>query len=163
MKKYQATSVKTITDILKSTVEDHTRKQVQMHAVARNITQRFSSRVPSSFGDTFSYSKVFYSVLDELPVTVEEFVPGKFQKYVNNDGTCYAPQMEDHQEVYAKAECLVHFCYTFSEKKMMLVDLQGSMFKLYDPEIISASCYLRIYIRYRRIVFLCREPFTRKH
>lgn len=139
VKKYQPTSVKTIVDILQSTVEDHTRKQVQMHAVARNSTQRFSSRVPIPFGDTFSYGKVFYSVLDELPVTVEEFVPGEFQKYVNNDGTCYAPVTEDHQEVYAKAECLVHFSYAFSEKKMMLVDLQGSMFKLYDPEIATSK------------------------
>ena len=139
VKKYQPTSVKTIVDILNSTVEDHTRKQVQMHAVARNITQRFSARVPIPFGDTFSYGKVFYSVLDELPVTVEEFVPGEFQKYVNNDGTCYAPVTEDHQEVYAKAECLVHFSYAFSEKKMLLVDLQGSMFKLYDPEIATSQ------------------------
>ena len=117
VKKYQPTSVKTIIYILKSTVEDHMRKQVQMHAIARNITQRFSSKVPSPFGDTFSYGKVFYSVLDELPVTVEEFVPGEFKKYVNNDGTCYALVMEDHQEVYAKVECPVHFSYTFSEKK----------------------------------------------
>ena len=35
MKKYQPTSVKSIIDILKSTVEDHTRKQVQMHARRR--------------------------------------------------------------------------------------------------------------------------------
>ena len=64
-----------------------------MHPVARNITQTFSSRVPSTFGDTFSYGKVFYSLLDELSLTVEEFVPGEFQTYVNNDGTCYAPVM----------------------------------------------------------------------
>ena len=43
VKKYQPTSVKTIIYILKSTVEDHSRKQVQLHADARNITQRFSS------------------------------------------------------------------------------------------------------------------------
>ena len=98
-------------------MEDHTGEQVQMHAVARNITQRFSSRVPIPFGDTFSYGKVFYCVLDELLVTVEEFVPGEFQKYVNNDRTCYAPVTENHQEVYAKAGCLVQFSYTFSEKK----------------------------------------------
>ena len=84
-----------------------------MHPVARNITQTFSSRVPSTFGDTFSYGKVFYSLLDELSLTVEEFVPGEFQTYVNNDGTCYAPVMEDHQEVCVKAECLMHFSYTF--------------------------------------------------
>ena len=39
--------------------------------------------------------------------------------------------MEDQQ--------VVHFSYTFSEKKMMLVDLQGSMFKLYDPEIATSE------------------------
>ena len=79
---------------------------------------------------------MLYSVLDELPVTVEEF---KIQKYVNSDGTSYAPVMADHQEMYAKAECLVLFSYTFWEKKMMLVDLQGSMFKLYDPEIVTSK------------------------
>ena len=108
-----------------------------MHPVARNITQTFSSRVSSTFGDTFSYGKVFYSLLDELSLTVEEFVPSEFQTYVNNDETYYAPVMEDHQEVSAKAECLVHFSYTFSEKKIMLVALQASMFKLYDPEIAT--------------------------
>ena len=116
-KKYQPTLVKTIIDIFKFTMEDHTRKQVQNAPVARNTTQTFSSRVPPPFGDTFSYGKVFYSLLGELPVKVEEFVPGEFQKYVNNDGTCYSPVTEDHQEVYAKAECLVHFSYTFSDKK----------------------------------------------
>ena len=52
---------------------------------------------------------------------MEDFVPGEFQKYVNNDGICYASVTEYHQEVYAKAECLVHFSYTFSEKKCCLI------------------------------------------
>ena len=56
------------------TVEDHTRKQVQMHSVARNITQRFSARVLSQFGDCFWYEKVFYFVLNGVPITVEEFL-----------------------------------------------------------------------------------------
>ena len=45
-------------------------------------------------------------------------------------------------EVYAKAQCLVHYSYVFTERKMMLVDLQGSMFKLYDPEIETAELTL---------------------
>jgi len=53
VKKYKPTSIETIKELLKSTVEDHTRKQVQMYAVARNITQRFSSKVPAEFGDSF--------------------------------------------------------------------------------------------------------------
>ena len=73
---------------------------------------------------------------------MEEFVPGEFQKYANIDGTCYAPVTKDHQQVYAKAECLVYFNCTFSERKMMLVDLQGSMLKLYDvydPETATSE------------------------
>ena len=36
-----------------------------------------------------------------------------------------------------KAECLTHFSYEKSDKKIMLVDLQGSGCKLFDPEIES--------------------------
>ena len=87
---------------------------------------------------------------------MEEFVPGEFQKYVNNHETCYAPVMEDLHEVYAKVECLVHFSYTFSEGKMMLVDLQGLMFKLYDPEIANLH-----QIQTNHIFVL--DPFSHKH
>ena len=59
-----------------------------MRAEARNLTTRFSSKVPANIGDSFQYGKVFYSVLDDLPVTVEEFVPGEYRKYVNNNGAC---------------------------------------------------------------------------
>ena len=110
-----------------------------MHAVARNITQRFSSKVPTNFGDSFQYGKVFYSVLDDLPVTVEEFVPGEFRKYVNNNGACLTSPEEACNEVYAKAECLVHYSYVLTERKMMLINLQGSKFKLYDPEIATSE------------------------
>lgn len=139
VKKYKPTSIETIKEVLKSTVEDHTRKQVQMHAVARNITQRFSSKVPAEFGDSFQYGKVFYSVLDDLPITVEEFVPGEFRKYVNNNGACLTSPGDACDEVFAKAQCLVHYSYVFTEQKMMLVDLQGSMFQLYDPEIATTE------------------------
>ena len=139
VKKYKPTSIETIKELLKSTVEDHTRKQVQMYAVARNITQRFSSKVPAEFGDSFQYGKVFHSVLDDLPITVEEFVPGEFRKYVNNNGACLTSPGDACDEVFAKAQCLVHYSDVFTEQKMMLVDLQGSMFQLYDPEIATTE------------------------
>ena len=88
VKKCKPTSIETITELLKSTSEGHTRKQVQMRAEARNLTTRFSSKVPANFGDSFQCGKVFYSVLDDFPVTVEEFVPGEYRKYVNNNGAC---------------------------------------------------------------------------
>ena len=36
-----------------------------------------------------------------------------------------------------KMECLTHFSYVKSDKKLMLVDLQGSGHELYDPESAS--------------------------
>jgi hypothetical protein len=46
---------------------------------------------------------------------------------------------EEYEVVFRKAECLVHFSYNYSNKKMMLLDIQGSMFNLYDPEIATAE------------------------
>ena len=88
VKKYNVKSKNSIEDTLKTTTEIHTRKQVQMHTVARQLTKKFSSIVPEEFGQSFAYNKVFYSRLNDEPVTVEEFVSGQFTKYVNNDGKC---------------------------------------------------------------------------
>ena len=45
----------------------------------------------------------------------------------------------EFDEVYEKAQCLVHYSYQISEKKLMLPDIQGSFFKLYDPEIATTD------------------------
>ena len=137
IKTYQQSARETIRNVLKMTAEDHTRKQVQMHAIARNITQRFSSKVPPEFGESFEYGKVFYSQWSGSPVTVEEYVTGDFQKYVNNDGRCIDSPSEEFDEVFLKAQCLVHFSFVFSKGSLMILDLQGSMYQLYDPEIAT--------------------------
>lgn len=86
IKRYNEKAKTSITDVLKFNIEVHTRKQVQMHTVARELTKKFSANVPSAFGETFHYNKVYFSYFKGEPVTVEEFVPGNFSKYVNNDG-----------------------------------------------------------------------------
>ena len=139
IKKYRDEAITTIKEQLKMSIEDHTRKQVQMHADARNLTARFVTKVPSEFGEEFTYGKVFYSELDNCPVTVEEYVPGVFTKYINNDGDIVESCDEDSSEIFQKAECLVHFTYSFSENKLMVLDIQGSGFKLYDPEIVTTD------------------------
>ena len=45
----------------------------------------------------------------------------------------------EFDEVYEKAQCLVHYSYQISEKKLMLLDIQGSFFKLYNPEIATTD------------------------
>ena len=141
VKQYQEKAAKAINDDLGMSLEDHTRKQVQMNAVARHLTKRFAKNVPPEFGGTFEYVKVFYSVFNKLPVTVEEFVQGEFHKYVNNNGLCILSPQEEFDEIYAKAQCLVHYSYQISERKLMLLDIQGSSYKLYDPEIATTDLF----------------------
>ena len=88
VKRYQEEAVKTIKDDLGMSLEDHTRKQVQMSAVARHLTKRFAKNVPPEFGGTLEYVKVFFffAVFKKQPVTIEEFVQGEFHRYVNNNG-----------------------------------------------------------------------------
>ena len=73
---------------LNMTADQHTRKQVQMHSVARSISQSLHRKLPSSFGKSFSYNKVYYSSIDSVPVTVEEYIVGDFEKYINNWSCC---------------------------------------------------------------------------
>ena len=70
VKRYQEEAVKTIKDDLVMSLEDHTRKQVQMTAAARHLTKLFAQNVPPEFGGTFEYVKVFLLCLksNQLPL-----------------------------------------------------------------------------------------------
>ena len=137
VKQYKNDAALTIKETLKMSIEDHTRKQVQLHQVASNIVLQFNNRAPAEFRKQFSYNKVYYSTYKDVPVTVEQFVPGEFCKYVNNDGQCCLSSEPSKDEIFSKAECLAHFSYAHSNGKLMLLDLQGSDYVLYDPEIAT--------------------------
>ena len=123
VKQYQEKASTAIKDDLGMSLEDETRKQVQMNAVARHLTKKFAKNVPPEIGRTFEYIKVFFAVFKEQPVTVEGYVEGEFQKYVNNNGMCITSPAEGFDEIYAKAQCLVYFSYHISERKLMLLDI----------------------------------------
>lgn len=139
VKQYQLSAVDTITDDLHMTLEDHTRKQVQMHIAASSITKTFSSNVPKEFGDVFHYNKVYYAVYNGQPITIEQYVDGTFYKYVNNDGNCTIPHSDKMTVIFEKAQCLVHYSFIKFQKNLMLLDLQGSGYMLYDPEIATSQ------------------------
>ena len=52
---------------------------------------------------------------------------------VNNDGSICEPC----SELTEKAERLAHFSYCKSNNQLMVVDMQGSGYTLFDPEIAS--------------------------
>lgn len=108
-----------------------------MHEVARHLTKKFQSQAPQEMGKCFQYNHVYYTIIDEKPATVEEFVPGLFAKLINNNGKkADLPEDADKdlKDLLAKAECLVHYTYESSNQQLMLLDIQGSGYCLYDPE-----------------------------
>ena len=159
IKKYNPKAKDAIKDTLKTTEEVHTRKQVQMHAVARQLTKQFCSKVPNQFGQCFQYNRVFFSQFEDEPATIEEFVPGNFIKYINNNGECCSLQQKctaELKELRLKAECLVHYTFESTNQKLMLLDIQGSGYQLYDPEIATAE----LCDNTSEIYFCCRNLST---
>ena len=66
-----------------------------MHAVARNVAQPLQKYVPTEFGVAFDYNRVYFSMLDNCPVTAKERPEGEFQKYVNNIGKRIVPSKDE--------------------------------------------------------------------
>ena len=121
-------------------LEEHTKKVVQMHYLVRNFTAKLKEELVAQdnevlFGETFSYKKIFMGKIGEEYVTIEEFVDRTFQKYVNNNGNVCCKG--GHSALFDQAECLAHFTYERSEKEVMLLDIQGYEYSLIDPEIAS--------------------------
>lgn len=135
-------SEKTLTEMKELAVEeDHARKQVQMHTLAQNIANQMSKYVDKEFGEVFSYDNMYLGKIIKSTdnpnqgfVTIERYIEGKFVKYVNNTGNVTA---DKNDVTTQKAETLVHFSYQMSKGAFLLVDIQGTGYKLYDPEIAS--------------------------
>ena len=150
------------------TVEEHTRKVVQMHLLARNFALQLEEKVRkdkiSSYGEMFHYQMIYFGKTDrEEYVTIEEFVPGQFTKYLNNTGIkC----VEDSYTLGKKAESLTHFSYEKSQNKLMLVDIQGNGYKLFDPEIASADLFdnsQKLMFCTGNLSMVAHENFTKNH
>jgi len=124
------------------TIESMARKAIQTHMLAKNFALQMASVVEetckSEFGDVFKYEDAFFGIIQGQNefVMVEKFIPGVFKKYINNNGESIEG---GHEELIEKAECLSHFSYQKSKGKLLLVDIQGSDFDLYDPEFATAG------------------------
>lgn len=70
-------------------------------------------------------------------LTVEEFISGVFVKYINNNGIV----CEEDTTLCKKSQAFSHFTYQKSEGKVMVLDIQGSGYTLYDPEKASAEIH----------------------
>lgn len=139
VKRYLTKAIEDIS-LTSQTVEQHTRKVVQMHYLARNFAARLHQELQtgnslSRFGEILRYNKIFLGKIgsDEV-VTVEEFIDGSFDKYINNTGNICG---DADSPICHKAEWLAHYSYERSNKEVMVVDIQGCNNILFDPEIAS--------------------------
>lgn len=124
-------------------IEQHTKKVVQMHGLAKNIADQIERKVKrlnvdKEFGETFKYHNVYLAKIGDDFFTLEKFIEGKFEKYSNNTGELHVSK---EVPIGQKAECLTHFSYEVSKSEIMVVDIQGSGHMLYNPEIASASLF----------------------
>lgn len=134
LKKYRPDQMKPITDLFGS-LQIHTRKSVQMNSLARNFAKAMEMERPREFGESFTYTKVYIGKLEDEFVTVEDYLSGKFCKYINNNGDFSS----NGDEVSLKAEAFVHYSYVKSGAQLMVLDIQGVGYSLCDPEIASSE------------------------
>ena len=93
------------------------------------------SSVHKEFGESFRYSKVYFARSKGQLVTLEPYLEGKFVKYINNNGEVIARG----SEVASKSETFAHFTFVESQKAVMVLDIQGTGYNLYDPEVASTK------------------------
>ncbi len=135
VKKYTDQTKEILKD-MKQTEEAHIKKCVQMHYLARHFACQLKEKVAKEnlldFGEVFEFNKVFMGIMaNGEVVTLEEFISGEFVKYINNTGD----RCEENNIIADKA--FSHYTYEKSEKKLTVLDIQGSGYTLYDPEIAS--------------------------
>ena len=113
-----------------------------MQYLARNFASQLKETIAKDkldeYGDSFEYKSVYMGKTEDGELlTVEEFIPGDFAKFINNNGIV----CEEDTMLCKKAQAFSHFTYEKSEGKVMVLDIQGSGYTLYDPEIASAEIH----------------------
>ena len=115
------------------TIEQHTKRLVQMHTVARNFCYQLKAKiciegVSEEYGECLYYGEVYFGKRDDGGcVTIEEFIPGTFVKYMNNTGIMCTTHSE-HKDIGQTAENLAHFSY---EKSQMQIKRSCSVLATY--------------------------------
>ena len=130
-------SIITDLNVFEESSELLTRKSVQMNALAQYMANFFEkASISFHFGQTFHYNSVYYGKIGSIEsVTIEEFIPGKFVKYINNDGSQYVILLRN--ECHGKADAFVRYTYEKPQRNLVVLDIQGVGYSLCDPKVAS--------------------------
>lgn len=114
IKKYKDAAKETIKE-LGDSIEDQTRKCVQMHSLTRSLAAMFTAKVKSVDDNFGGCHKIFFGKSDQQSVTIEKYIEGTFEKSINNDGVICSAK----EELKIKAETFVHFTWEKSDKILL--------------------------------------------
>ena len=64
---------------------------------------------------------------------------GLLQNTSNSNGYIIEALSEDHKIIVAKAECFVYYSFEATKDQIMVLDIQGGGYNLYDPEVASTA------------------------
>ena len=108
-------------------------KKYSNFVIKRNIIK------PLQFNETMTQYRVYQKngnrTLEKCKITNGSLWKSLSREHYNNTGIlCGAPS-----PIRDKCECLAHFSYQHSNSELLIVDMQGSEYSLFDPEIASKN------------------------
>ncbi|XP_051551691.1 transient receptor potential cation channel subfamily M member 6-like isoform X1 [Myxocyprinus asiaticus] len=112
-------------------------REIQQQRAAQKLMQRFNQVKPSSV----PYSSRFLDVFllhwrsDGQWLTIEKNMSGHFRKYNNNTGEEISPSSGLEETMLAFS----HWTYEYTNKELLVLDLQGVGVDLTDPSLIRAD------------------------
>ncbi|XP_066932022.1 myosin heavy chain kinase C-like [Clytia hemisphaerica] len=125
--------------------EDHARKNVQMHLLARNLCGQYRTKIKAKFPEiegNLYFHKIYFGKMDGRVCTIEPFLEGKFEKWINNNGAIkQVDPQSDNFDLCSKAEAFVHYTWEESNHNLIVTDIQGVGYYLTDPEIATESFF----------------------
>ena len=135
IKNFKAGQVHDIVKFFKS-IEKHTRKSVQLNALARNFAMILANDKAKEYGPHLCYTKVYFGKLRDECITLEWFLDENFEKHIDNIGEISCDPKND---LTIKAESCTHYTHGKSNNEMMILDIQRFGHQLIDPEIATSS------------------------
>ena len=130
-------------NVFKISSESLTRKPVQMNTLAQYMAKSFrltAEKANISFhfisGKHFTATTYTMEKLGSIEsVTIEELIPGKFVKYINNDGSQSVFLLRN--ECHDKTDVFIHYTCEMLQRNLVKLEIHGVGYSHCDPEISS--------------------------
>ncbi|XP_026996995.2 transient receptor potential cation channel subfamily M member 6 isoform X1 [Tachysurus fulvidraco] len=119
-----------------STTIDLCLREIQQQRAAQKLMQVFNQIKPSSEAQSLRFldlSLVYWQAKNQW-LTIERSMKGDFKKYNNNTGEEITPSCGLEEMVLAFS----HWTYEYTERELLVLDLQGVGAELTEPSVIRA-------------------------